>query len=92
VTISNPDLLSTVKQELILEEEAGRSTYLNELNARRPLVVSISQRSEKLRLYHLVWNLKISNPGLKRGIFKYISSLNGSIFMGDFWDVFERGS
>jgi hypothetical protein len=28
-------------------------------------VVSISQKSEELRLYNLVKNLKISNPGLK---------------------------
>jgi hypothetical protein len=29
------------------------------------MVVSISQRSEELRLYNLVQNLTISNPGLK---------------------------
>ncbi len=28
-------------------------------------MVSISQRSEELRLYNMVWNLTISNPGLK---------------------------
>jgi hypothetical protein len=28
-------------------------------------VVSISHRSEELRLYNLVYNLTISNPGLK---------------------------
>jgi hypothetical protein len=44
-----------VKQGLILEKEAERkSTYPNELDVRKPLVVSISQRSEGLRLYNLV--------------------------------------
>ncbi len=31
-----------------------KSTYLNELDVRKPLVVSISQRNEKLRFYKLV--------------------------------------
>jgi hypothetical protein len=39
---------------LILEYEAEKSTNLNELEIRKPLVVSISQRSEELRLYNLV--------------------------------------
>jgi hypothetical protein len=39
--------------------------YLNEIDARKPLVVSISQRSEALKLYNLVWNLSISDPGKK---------------------------
>jgi hypothetical protein len=43
-----------VKQGLILEEEAEESIYLNELDVRKPLVVSISQRSDELRLYNLV--------------------------------------
>jgi hypothetical protein len=32
---------------------------------RKPLVKSISQRSEELRIYNLVSNLEISNPSLK---------------------------
>jgi hypothetical protein len=43
-----------VKQGLILEQEAEKSAYLNELDVRKSLVVSISQRSEELRLYNLV--------------------------------------
>jgi hypothetical protein len=43
-----------VKQGLILEQEAEKSTYLNELDVRKPFVASISQRSEELRLYNLV--------------------------------------
>jgi hypothetical protein len=35
-------------------EEAEKSTYLIDFNVRKPLVVSISQRSEELRLYKLV--------------------------------------
>jgi hypothetical protein len=31
-----------------------KSTYVIELDVRKPLVVSISQRSEELRLYNLV--------------------------------------
>jgi hypothetical protein len=54
-----------VKQGLILEQDAEESFYLNELDVRKPLVVSISQRSEELRFYNLVRNLTISNPGLK---------------------------
>jgi hypothetical protein len=42
-----------VKHGLIQEYEAEESTYLNDLDARKPLVVSISQRSEELRLYNL---------------------------------------
>jgi hypothetical protein len=45
-------------------------------------VASISQRNEELSLYNLVENLTISNPGLKSGIFKSISWLNGSFFGG----------
>jgi hypothetical protein len=54
-----------VKQGLILGKEAEEIIDLNELGVRKPLVVSISQRSEELRLYILVQNLTISNPGLK---------------------------
>jgi hypothetical protein len=43
-----------VKQGLILDYEAEKRMCLIELNARKPLVVSISQRSEELRLYNLV--------------------------------------
>jgi hypothetical protein len=40
-----------VKQlRLILEEEAGKSTYLNELDVGKPLAVFISKRSEEVRL------------------------------------------
>jgi hypothetical protein len=54
-----------VKQGLIQEYEAEESTYLDELDVRKPLVAFISQRSEELRLYSLVQILTISNPGLK---------------------------
>jgi hypothetical protein len=39
---------------LILEEEAEKGTSQNELNVRKPLVESISQRSEEERLCNLV--------------------------------------
>jgi hypothetical protein len=37
-----------------MEKEVENSTYLIELDVRKPFVVSISQRSEELRLYNLV--------------------------------------
>jgi hypothetical protein len=40
---------------------------LLELEVRRPLVVSIIQRRGEMRLYNVVQNLKISNPGSKTG-------------------------
>jgi hypothetical protein len=43
-----------VKQRSILKEEAEESTYLIELDVRKPLVEFISQRCEELRLYNLV--------------------------------------
>ncbi len=39
---------------LILEIKAEKRSCLNELDVRKPLVVSISQRSDKLRLYNVV--------------------------------------
>jgi hypothetical protein len=38
---------------------------VKELDVRKLLVVFISQRIKELRLYNLVENLTISNPGLK---------------------------
>jgi hypothetical protein len=43
-----------VKQGLILEQEAEKWTHLIGLDVRKPLVVSISQRSEERRLYNPV--------------------------------------
>jgi hypothetical protein len=54
-----------VKHGFILGYKAEESTYLIELVAKEPLVVSVSQRSEELRLNNLVYNLTISNPRLK---------------------------
>jgi hypothetical protein len=45
--------------------QAHKNAYLIQLNARKPLVAYISQRSEELRLHDLVKKLTISNPGLK---------------------------
>jgi hypothetical protein len=49
-----PDRFPAEKQGLILEYEAGKSTKLIELDARKPLAKSILQRSEELRLYNAV--------------------------------------
>ncbi len=37
-----------------MEEEAEKSTYLIELDVRKPLVESLLQRKEELRTYNLV--------------------------------------
>jgi hypothetical protein len=54
VTISNPKSLSSTETRINPEIRSSKYTYLNELDVRKPLVVSISQRSEKLRLFNLV--------------------------------------
>jgi hypothetical protein len=54
-----------MKQGLFLEQETEKCTNLNDLDFRKPLVVSILQSSEEPILYNLVQNLTISNPGLK---------------------------
>jgi hypothetical protein len=40
--------------EICAQSVIRKITYLNELDVRKPLVVSISHRSEELRLYNLV--------------------------------------
>jgi hypothetical protein len=47
-------IFTAVKQGLILDSEAEKRTSVNDLNVRKPLVVSILQRSKELRLYNLV--------------------------------------
>jgi hypothetical protein len=54
VTISNPDSLSNSETGVNPRIISGKCTHLNELDVRKPLVVSISKRSEELRLYKLV--------------------------------------
>jgi hypothetical protein len=48
VTISDPGGFPAVKQCLILKVKAENRTYLNEVNVRKPSVVSITQRGEIL--------------------------------------------
>jgi hypothetical protein len=43
-----------MKKRIILGYEAEKNIHLNELNIRKPLVVSISQRSEDMRLNNLI--------------------------------------
>jgi ABC-type multidrug transport system permease subunit len=61
VTISNPDSLSSSKAGVNFEIRSWKSTHPNELDVRKPLVVSISQKEKKKieeqKLYNLVWNL-----------------------------------
>ncbi len=65
MTILNPDSLSRSETWVNPGIRSWKSTYLNELAVRKPLVVSISQRSEELRLHNLVHNMTILNPSLK---------------------------
>ncbi len=44
---------------------SSKSTYLNDPDVRKPLVISILRRNEELRLQNRVLNLTISNSGLK---------------------------
>jgi hypothetical protein len=54
VTISNPCLLSSSETDVNPGIRSWKSTSLYELHVTKPLVVSISQSSEELRLYNLV--------------------------------------
>jgi hypothetical protein len=42
-----------------------KSTILNELDVRKPLVVSISEKSKSVTMYNLVCSLTFLNNGLK---------------------------
>jgi hypothetical protein len=59
VKISNPISLSRSETGFNPEKKAKNGDLL-ELNVRKPLAVSLSQSSEKLRLYNLLLNLTIS--------------------------------
>jgi hypothetical protein len=54
VTISTPSLLFNRETGVKHDLNNWKSTYLNELNVRKPLEVSISQRSEEMRLNNVV--------------------------------------
>ncbi len=66
VTPSSPDSLSRSGKGVSPGLRSWKSTILFELNVRKPFVVSIPQRSEKLSSYNLlVQNMSIWNPGFK---------------------------
>jgi hypothetical protein len=62
-----------VRQWLIHEYEAEKSSWLNELDVRKPFEESITQRSEDLRLYNVVPVFDDFKPLLNSGIFKCTS-------------------
>jgi hypothetical protein len=62
-------------------------TYLNQLDARNLLVVSVSQITEA----QLLHSPDIFKPLLKCSIFKCISWLNGSFFGGDHRGFLKEG-
>jgi hypothetical protein len=80
-----------VKQGLILEYKAETSMYLNELDVRKPLVESISTRSDdELRLYNLVYEFDNFEAQLKSGTLKCISWLYGSFSESDDWGFLKK--
>jgi hypothetical protein len=54
MTIWNPDLLSSSATMVEHGMRSEISTFLNELDVGKPLVESISQKCEELRLYNPV--------------------------------------
>jgi hypothetical protein len=58
-----------------------KNSYTNELDVKKPLMVSISQRNKELRFYN--GSLKLGNfkPWLKSSIFKCIAWLTASFFL-----------
>jgi hypothetical protein len=53
-----------VKQGLTFGKKKKKHSS-DELDVKKPLVVSVSQKSEKLKLYNVVQNFRISNASLK---------------------------
>ncbi len=81
--VTNPDSLSSNETEINPGIRSWKSSYPNELDVRKPSVVSVSQniwRAKTLQSYLEFDNLK---PRLDSCIFKSISGMNGSIFEGD---------
>jgi hypothetical protein len=76
-------LFSSSEIGVILEKEAEKSTDPNELDVRKPMVVSPLQRSEELRLYNLGLEFDNFKPWLESVTFKCISWLNRLLFKGD---------
>jgi hypothetical protein len=92
VKISNPYSFSSSETGVDLGIRSWNSTYPNELDVGKQLVVSISQRSEELRLQP---GLKFVNfePPLESFIFKCFSWLNGSFlaaFIMALWKMESR--
>jgi hypothetical protein len=67
VVISNPRSLASSETGVNPGRRSWKSTYLIELEVRKPWVVSISQsqKSKELRIHNLIQNLTISNPSVK---------------------------
>ncbi len=89
VAISNSESLFSSETGVNSGTRSWKNTWLNELYVRKPLVVSISQRSEELRPGLEFDNFK---PRLKSCIFKSISWLNGSFFGVLIWVFWKRKS
>ncbi len=65
-----------------------KSTYLNELYDKMPLVISTSQKKQRAETLHPSLEFGNVKPRLKSGIFICISWLNGSfleVMIGVFW-------
>jgi hypothetical protein len=72
-----------------------RSTYLNELNVRKPLVEYISRRSEELKCYSLIQDLTIWKPGSKRYLQIHLLAEQlafWGVMIGIFWETRQMAS
>ncbi len=85
------DLLPSSEIRVDIGIRSWKSTYQNQLNGRRPLVIYISQTSEELRLYERGLEFDSLKPLLNSCIFKGMCWLNGSFFRGDGRDFLSEG-
>jgi hypothetical protein len=65
VIFTNPDPFPSGETGVNPEMRTRETIHLNDLEVRKPLVVSASQISEKRRIMNLVWNFTIPNLSLK---------------------------
>ncbi len=95
VTILNPDLLFSSETGVDPVLRVWESIHDNQRDVREPLAVSISQRSQDLRLYNLVLdfdNVNPLQPRLQSCTFKCVFWLHFLLFC-EWWLWFsERGS
>jgi hypothetical protein len=91
VTISNRDLLSSSETGVNAGTKSWKCTYMNELDVRKPLVVSISQGSEQLTLklmWFRIWQFQ--TPAWKWYLQKHLLVVR-FLFLDDNWVILKEG-